>query len=291
MKEETVGGWRVVGAGVLAVVVAAGINACGGSSNPSPVTTPTPVAVPSPTPTPTPSATPTPVAADCPLGKGTASASCARHDGRFVEDVDAAVAEVLRESPALFDLGDPNNPRVRDSAGYYQAVLQRLRAAGFCANYDGAEVQVKNTNDFSEQYDVLLSDGAVRRGAGAYRLTCQPASFPLDPEDVIDSIRVAFYGIRCADGQTPPNNATGKLPIGCSGFVTATPKNRENRDVPPAVHGPNITWVLKDGGQFIDLHDDPDQDFNKTLIGRSKGHFTLCATLKGVEGCLHGEVI
>jgi hypothetical protein len=276
----------------VAVAVAAGVNACGGSSGPTPVATPTPVGpAPSPTPTPTPTATPTPVAAECPLGKGTASASCARHGGRFVDDVDAAVSQVLSQRPTLFDLGDPNNPRVRDTAGYYAEVLRNLRAAGFCANYDGAEVQVKNTNEFSEQYDVLLSDGAVRRGAGAYRLTCQPASFPLDPEDVIDSIRVAFYGIRCADGRTPPNNALGKLPIGCSGFVTATPKNRENRDVPPAVHGPNITWVLKDGGQFIDLHDDPDQTFNKTLVGRGKGHFTLCATLKGVEGCLHGEVI
>ena len=44
--------------------------------------------------------------------------------------------------------------------------------------------------------------------------------------DVIDSVRVAFYGIRCVDGQTPPNNGLGKLPVGCSGFVTATPKMR-----------------------------------------------------------------
>ena len=290
MRDETTGRARVAGAALLALSVAAGINACGGSNSPTPVSTPTPVAIPSPTPTPTPAPTPTPVAADCPLGKGTASASCARHNGRFVDDVEAAVEQVLRERPALFDLGDPNNPRVRDSAGYYAAVLQSLRASGFCANYDGAEVQVKNTNDFSEQYDVLLSDGALRRGAGAYRLTCQPASFPLDPEDVIDSIRVAFYGIRCVDGQTVPNNALGKLPVGCTGFVTATPKNRENRDVPAAVHGPNIDWVLKDGGQYVDVFDDV-QTFNKTLIGRAKGHFTLCATVKGVEGCLHGEVI
>ena len=150
---------------------------------------------------------------------------------------------------------------------------------------------MKNTNDFSEQYDVLLSDGALRRGTGAYRLTCQPASFPLDPEDVIDSIRVAFYGIRCADGRTPPNNGLGRLPVDCSGFVTATPKNRENRDVPSAVHGPTVAWTLKaEGAEHVDLHDD-EQAFNKTLVGRSKGHFTLCAVVKGIEGCLHGEVV
>jgi hypothetical protein len=290
MREEPVGRGRVGWAVAVAVVVAAGINACGGSSGPTPVSTPTPVAA-APSPTPTPTATPTPVAAECPLGKGTASASCARHNGRFIEEVDAAVAQVLRESPAFFDLGDPNTPRVRDSAGYYAAVQRHLRAAGFCANFDGAEVQVKNTNDFSEQYDVLLSDGAVRRGPGAYRLTCQPASFPLDPEDVIDSIRVAFYGLRCVDGRTPPNNGLGLLPVDCSGFVTATPKNRENRDVPAAVHGPTVAWVLKEGAEHVRVHDDPDQAFNKTLVGLSKGHFTLCATVKGVEGCLHGEVI
>lgn len=280
---------RVALAVGLAVAAVVGINACGGSSGPTalPSTSPT---VPAPTPTPTPTPPTTPVAAACPLGKGTVSASCARHNGRFVSEVDAAVTQVLRDSPALFDLGDPANPRVRDAAGYYAGVVRNLQAAGFCANYDGAEVQVKNTNDFSEQYDVLLSDGGLRRGNGAYRLTCQPASFPLDPEDVIDSIRVAFYGIRCLDARTAPNNALGLLPLDCTGFVTATPKNRENKDVPAAVHGPTVGWSLKEGSDHVRVHDD-DQVFNKTLVGLSKGHFTLCAVVKGVEGCLHGEVI
>jgi hypothetical protein len=252
--------------------------------------TPSP-SVPAPTPTPTPVPTPTPAAAACPLGKGTVSASCARHNGRFVSDVDAAVSQLLRDSPALFDLGDPANPRVRDAAGYHAGVVRNLQAAGFCANYDGAEVQIKNTNDFSEQYDVLLSDGGIRHGPGAYRLTCQPASFPLDPEDVIASIRVAFYGFRCLDGRTPPNNSLGLLPRECTGFVTATPKNRENKDVPAAVHGPTIAWILKEGSDHVIVHDEPNQLFNKTLAGVSKGHFTLCAVVKGVEGCLYGEVI
>lgn len=280
---------RVALAVGLAVAAVVGINACGGSSGPTalPSTSPT---VPAPTPTPTPTPPTTPAAAACPLGKGTVSASCARHNGRFVSEVDAAVTQVLRDSPALFDLGDPANPRVRDAAGYYAGVVRNLQAAGFCANYDGAEVQVKNTNDFSEQYDVLLSDGGLRRGNGAYRLTCQPASFPLDPEDVIDSIRVAFYGIRCLDARTAPNNALGLLPLDCTGFVTATPKNRENKDVPAAVHGPTVGWSLKEGSDHVRVHDD-DQVFNKTLVGLSKGHFTLCAVVKGVEGCLHGEVI
>jgi hypothetical protein len=274
----------------MAVGAAAMIYACGGANSPTPVPTPSPSA-PAPTPTPSPSPTATPVAASCPLGKGSASASCARHVGQFVSDVDAAVAQALRENPALFDLGDPNNPRVRDTAGYFAAVVRNLQAAGFCANFDGAEIQVKNTNDFSEQYDVLLSDGGVRRGAGAYRLSCAPASFPLDPEDIIDSIRVAFYGIRCADGRTPPNNGLGLLPVDCIGFVTATPKNRDNKDVPAAVHGPTVDWTLKEGAEHARVDDEPNQAFNKNVTGLSKGHFTLCAEVKGVEGCLHGEVI
>jgi len=280
---------RVALAVGLALAAVVGINACGGSSGPTALPSTSPI-VPAPTPTPTPTPPTTPVAAACPLGKGTVSASCARHDGRFVSEVDAAVTQVLRDNPALFDLGDPANPRVRDAAGYYAGVVRNLQAAGFCANFDGAEVQVKNTNDFSEQYDVLLSDGGLRRGTGAYRLTCQPASFPLDPEDVIDSIRVAFYGIRCLNGRTAPNNALGLLPLDCTGFVTATPKNRDNRDVPLAVHGPTVGWSLKEGSAQVRVHDD-DQVFNKTLVGLSKGHFTLCAVVKGVEGCLYGEVI
>src|SRR6185503_4937823 len=101
--------------------VAGLINACGGSSSPTPVSTPTPVAIPSPTPTPT--ATPTPVAAACPLGKGTVSASCARHTGQFIADVDAAVNRLMSENPALFDFGDVSTPRVKDTTAYYSGVL------------------------------------------------------------------------------------------------------------------------------------------------------------------------
>ena len=32
-------------------------------------------------------------------------------------------------------------------------------------------------------------------------------------------------------------------------------------------------------------------DFNKDLVGLRPGPFSLCATVKGVTGCLGGEVI
>ena len=48
---------------------------------------------------------------------------------------------------------------------------------GYCAFYDGEELAIKNTNDFSEQYDISTSQGYVRQGDGSYRATCWPAWF------------------------------------------------------------------------------------------------------------------
>ena len=274
---------------ILAVAVA-----CSGSSGPTPVPTPSASPSPQPTPTATPTPTPSPSAASCPLGKGTVNTSCARHSAQLLDAVEQAVARLIQERPQLFNLADLDAggaPRVLDTAQYYAGVVSNLQAAGYCANFDGAEIQIKNTNEFSEQYDVLVSGGHVRRGPGTYRLTCAPASFPVDPEDVIDSVRVAFYGLRCLDGRTPPNNGLGLLPVDCIGFVTATPKNKDNRDVPPAIHGPAIDWFMRDGAENVRIHDVPGQNFNKEAVGLHKGHFALCAVVKGVEGCLYGEVI
>jgi hypothetical protein len=66
-------------------------------------------------------------------------------------------------------VGNPND--------YYDEVIKRFRARGFCAIFDGEEIALKNTNDFSEQYHVLTSFGLVRRGGGEYRATCGPAAF------------------------------------------------------------------------------------------------------------------
>jgi hypothetical protein len=60
---------------------------------------------------------------------------------------------------------------------YYAAVVNQLRARGYCAIFDGEEVAVKNTNSFNEQYHVLTSGGVVRKGDASYRATCFPAWF------------------------------------------------------------------------------------------------------------------
>lgn len=59
----------------------------------------------------------------------------------------------------------------------YAAVVDELRAVGYCAVFDGEEVAIKNTNAFNEQYHVLTSASTVRRGDGSYRATCRPVWF------------------------------------------------------------------------------------------------------------------
>jgi hypothetical protein len=284
---------------VAAALIASG---CGGgspTSNPPvtvPASTPAPASTPIPTPTPIPTATSTPatIAAACPLGKGTVDTACNRTGASFLDQVDAAIDQLVADRPEIFDMRDLAGPReykVRNIDAYYEGVVQNLRAKGFCAGFDLQELQVKNTNDFNDQYDIMISQGYVRRGAGSYRSTCSPAAFPLDPEDVIAQVRVAFYGFRCLDaGKVPPRNGEGKVPVQCFGFVTASPKNKNGDDVDSRIHGTQIQWTLRQEGQHVRM-DDADVPFNKNLFGLEPGHFALCATVRGFEGCLNGEVI
>jgi hypothetical protein len=152
-------------------------------------------------------------------------------------------------------------------------------------------LQVKDSDASSEDYDLLLSNWHLRRGEGSYRSTCTPASFPLTPQDVIDSIRVAFYSIECDDGQPPPRNGEGKLRMGCLGIVTATPKKADNSDVHERVHGPDIEWRLEQVRENVVMFDFEKQPFNKYLKGLDPGGFKLCATVQGITGCLNGEVL
>ena len=101
--------------------------------------------------------------------------------GAFFEDVSGAVDELLKTKPEMFDLGDTNPgtgwPRVLDMAAYHQAVIDILARKGYCGIFDGEEIQVKRTNQFSEHYDVNYADKYIRTGAGIYRGSCYPAAF------------------------------------------------------------------------------------------------------------------
>ena len=125
---------------------------------------------------------PAPAVAGCTLPRGTgAGVNCPRHEeGDFVAAVDAAIDRVIAKHPEFFDLRDGiggGQPYIVDPTAYLHAVPRELEAAGFCAIFDGKEIAVKNTNNYSEQYHIWYSAGYVRRGGGAYRATCTPAWF------------------------------------------------------------------------------------------------------------------
>ena len=87
----------------------------------------------------------------------------------------------MDDHPELFDFSDINPgtdwPRVTNIDAYQQGVVDLLAQQGYCAFFDGEEIQMKRTNEFSEHYDVNYKDEYVRRGDGAYRGACYPAAF------------------------------------------------------------------------------------------------------------------
>ena len=144
---------------------------------PTPKPTPTPTATPTPSPTPTPS-TPT---GSCSLPASTpASPRCTDESPQFLGAMEEAITAVTKTRPDLFDFDNKkcdNCYYVKDVDGYLNQVIKKLNNQGVCAEWDGEEMAVKDTNGFSEQWDILLASGHIRRGEGAYRGVCRPAIF------------------------------------------------------------------------------------------------------------------
>jgi hypothetical protein len=286
---------RIIPTGLL-LALAATTSTCGGGSTPSgpaPATSPS-VAAASPSPTVAPSAPASPAATACKYGMGDPDTFCVRKNAALLTDVDAAIDRVVQQHPDWFILTDQNGTggyKVLKPAEYYQSVTASLQSAGFCAETDTVSVSVRNGIDFSEEYDILLGTGHIRRGQGSYRQTCTPPSFPLDASQLISYIRVAFYSIRCPDGVAVPRHAEDRLPLGCTGFVTATPKTKDNLDVKRGLIGDQIDWEFEQEGEHVRLNDFQGVDFNKILFAANKGHWTLCATVKAFRGCQFGEVV
>jgi hypothetical protein len=107
--------------------------------------------------------------------------ACGRPEPRYFDHVDRSVDEVLKERPELFNFNETNPgtdwPLLRDPKAYHDAVVQKIRDRGFCAFFDGEEIQLKRENEFSEHYDVNYRDEYVRRGNGMFRSACYPAAF------------------------------------------------------------------------------------------------------------------
>jgi hypothetical protein len=134
--------------------------------------------VPSPTPEPT---TEPPAGSSCSLPPSNpASPSCTDESALLYGPVDTALTAVTKSRPDLFDLDNKvcaNCYYVKNVNGYVKQVQNQLAAQGICSYWDGEELAVKNTNQYSEQYDILLASGHMRRGVGSYRGICRPAWF------------------------------------------------------------------------------------------------------------------
>jgi hypothetical protein len=108
----------------------------------------------------------------------------------LTDEVAVAIDRLVEQKPHLFNLAEESGGkgsmqyRVLDRQAYYQGVIENLKAAGLCADYDydlGENIQVKDSNDRSEEVAIFISTGFVRRGRSSYIQTCTPAAFPIPP--------------------------------------------------------------------------------------------------------------
>jgi hypothetical protein len=289
---------RVSFLAAVAAAAALAASSCGGAS--SPVAAVSATSAPDPTPSPV-GGGENATASTCPIGKGDPTASCSKSSPQLLAAVEAAIDRLVREQPQLFNLQEEAGEntgqyRVLSAEGYLDGLIANLRAAGLCAErtLDRERLVVKSTNTFSEEWDVLSSSGFIRRGSNSHVHTCTPASFPVDPQDLIAYVRTVFFSFECPPGVVVPNYRERRMPVGCDGFVTATPRTHDDERVPPWIHGPDVEWELREGADVVRV--DPDTRFGNPFnkIVRSTGvvgGFVLCATVLGKEGCLNGQTI
>lgn len=118
----------------------------------------------------------------CPLPPSREIACGREPEGRYYGDVDAAITQILKDKPELFDFTDmaagTDWARILDLDAYNKGMVDIMTTKGYCAKHDGEELALKKgTNASSEQYDVDRSGKYIRRGPGSYRVSCYPAAF------------------------------------------------------------------------------------------------------------------
>lgn len=157
------------------------LGGCGGDSPTTPPPSPPPVAT-TPSPSPSPSAPTTqgcslPAMPECsPPGGGGCCKPGADRLGEFVE---LAIRQVQQDHPEWFDGERIKNPDETADLIVAQVARTLEQRYGLCAKAGSPvddEVAVKRTNEFSEQYDIIIGDGLAVNHHG-YTVTCRPARF------------------------------------------------------------------------------------------------------------------
>jgi hypothetical protein len=147
----------------------------GGPARPEPSPSPEPEA-PEPTPQ-----SPPPASGSCNLPPSNpASPTCTDASPLLAVEVETALDAVTDGFPELFDFDDTkceNCYLVRDPNRYFDEVIRQLNRQGLCTDGVREELGIKSSNDFSEQYDILLASGHMRRFPSSYRGVCRPATF------------------------------------------------------------------------------------------------------------------
>jgi hypothetical protein len=103
----------------------------------------------------------------------TPGGGCTRDEPLFLGEVDEAVRQLQRQRPDIFEASYVLSP-----PQFYLGVIANLEAKGFCAAFDGEEIQIKDSQAYSEQYHLITSGQYLRWGEVTYRATCRPAAFP-----------------------------------------------------------------------------------------------------------------
>ena len=136
----------------------------------------------SPSAVPIPQGATMPPPAGCPLPSSREIACGREPEGRYHGHVEAAIAQLQKDKPELFDFNDTAQgtswPTVKNIDAYFQGAIDILTKQGYCAHHDGEEIVMKTgSNAFSEHYDIDFQHKYIRTGPGIYRLSCYPAAF------------------------------------------------------------------------------------------------------------------
>jgi hypothetical protein len=144
---------------------------------PGPSPTPPPGSgEPTPNPTPTPSGVP-PASQSCAPAPAPGNERCPREgSSEFLAVVESAYDTLIAEHPNWFSGSGPARTVNISEHDWTWAVINTIRRKGYCAGLYAEEVSVRTSRAYSENFDVLTSASTIRRGEGAYRSTCTPAS-------------------------------------------------------------------------------------------------------------------